>query len=629
MDKNAEKFKVILATPTKGSIQRALKKLKDNQFAWAYFGEDVSKAVFIERQIQDKGTKLEIGKKLQETAKELRQSYIDYIGKLSAENNSLNWWASSVSEKNPFVSKTFLHACYIKTCKSFLNSRDQDCDFVFFIENDRLRNALTNNGSPPKGYEIKKVGMPVLDTLRGIREWAMMSLIKVWFIAESMNRMFLSKYFYTFKRLPRIHRGQNKNKGVTVIHTWIDNRSFDKNGKFHDSYLGELAHHLRERGEEVVIVPYVLSTLSYSTALKNMQKSGEKFLLPYAFLGIKEILSIALNAAFPVPGKKEVPPFEGMDLSELIYDDRRRDWTGIRLVRDLALYNVVRGWKKSGVTINSFIYPFENQTWEKVFNIALREFYPETKTIGYQHSVLSKMLLNYFYSPSESEIIPLPDKIITNGRYLERLFKESGYDPQKVFCGGAIRYANILKESKMSIEDNVTKTRQKFTILVTPSIERNEAAELVWKALGAFKDSEEYEVIIKCHPVMPYNKFARGLGVADLPKNFRLSQRPILELLKETSVLLYTSSTTSIEALAFGVPVIHVESDFLIDRDPLDFVPDFVISAHSPEEIVKHVNGLSMDHEKILSVKREKRQQLVGEVFGEVNDSVYDLFLNR
>ncbi len=292
---------------------------------------------------------------------------------------------------------------------------------------------------------------------------------------------------------------------------------------------------MKTSSAEVAIVPYVLSTMHYSTALKKMEKSGEKFLLPYAFLGIKDISSVAFKIAFSVPQKKDFPLFEGMDISELIYDDFRRDWIGITLPRDLTFHKVVRGWKKFSLNLNSFIYPFENQTWEKVFCLSLREFYPEIKIIGYQHSSISKMLLHYFFSPYESKIIPLPDRIITNGRHTEKLFKESGYDPEKVALGGAIRYENVMKELKIPSQENQLEGA-KSTVLVTTSISGTEAVELIWKAYRAFEDSAMHNVIIKCHPVLPYNKFEKDLINLELSKNFRLSQKSLPKLLKESSV---------------------------------------------------------------------------------------------
>jgi len=165
----------------------------------------------------------------------------------------------------------------------------------------------------------------------------------------------------------------------------------------------------------------------------------------------------------------------------------------------------------------------------------------------------------------------------------------------------------------------------KPVILVTPSIERSEAVALIWKIFKAFGHRGEYKVVIKCHPAMPFEKISGYLNVK-LPKHFIISDTPVAELLKKSNVLLYTDSTTCVEAIAVGVPPVHVESDLSVDLDKLDFNPGVRASARSTEEIVKCVkDAVSMD-ERALSDKKKMWSGVVKELFGNVDDSVYRLF---
>jgi hypothetical protein len=553
MSKSNGKQRVILASPTKGSVLRVLKKFKDNRFLWLYLGKNLSNSITIEHQIISKGEKLTTGKRLQEIAKELRQPYINYIGKLSIENNSLRWWLSSVSEKNPFISTVFLHICYNRLVLEYLKKSEEPQNFVFFIEDRALRRSLLKNIS----YKVELIESDISRIKEDFKEIIWMLLMKGWFIANTIYRVLISKYIFKEEKIFNTDVG-SLNKPFILIHTWIDSRSFGSDRKFRDSYFGDLVNHLSTRDKNVGVVPSVLGTISYVRALKAMGQSKVRFLLPFSFISIYTILSVAIETTIDFPNKKQFLKFNGLDISDLIYEDLKRDWIGKRVASNLLLYYIVKGWKKKGIEIDSFIYTYENHTWEKVFCIALREFYPRTKIIGYQHSTLSKMLMNYFYSKNESGIIPLPDRIITNGRYPEKILKKSGYDPKKVVNGGAIRYKKVLKESKIDVEKQVSNKNQNYTILVTTSIDRTEAAELIWKVLIAFEGSKKYEIIIKYHPVLPYYKFAKVLGNISIPKNFKFSQKPITELLMESRVLLYTSSTTCIESLALGVPVSHV-----------------------------------------------------------------------
>ncbi|MBA7696916.1 hypothetical protein ES703_105570 [subsurface metagenome] len=430
--------------------------------------------------------------------------------------------------------------------------------------------------------------------------------------------MLLARYY----KLNQIPGGRPAGgEGLVLLHNWVDPRSFKAGGKYHDSYFGELTRYLRNKEERVIIVPYILSTVSYRQTLKRMTQSKESFLVPQAFLNIHDIFRLALKHTLNIPKKRAYPSFEGFKISKIIMDDVRKDWRELRVASQLLFHDIVRHWREAGIPIDRFIYTYENHVWEKAYCIALKESYPSTKIIGYQHSTVRKMLLNYFFSKVELPLLPFPDKVITNGKYPERLFKESGYDPRKVVCGGAIRYVSLLNKGK---KPPIKKAVSSPVILVTPLV-KNESIELVWKVLEAFGQMNKYKILLKFHPDCPYRHVAKGLGT--LPEHFIVSDKPLSELLRESRVLLYTSSTTCIEALSLGVPVLHIESDFMVDLDPLDFRPDVSHSARSKDDILKTVEEILAKDQRELSERRIAWKAVVSEIFGPVDESVFDLFL--
>jgi CDP-glycerol glycerophosphotransferase (TagB/SpsB family) len=163
-------------------------------------------------------------------------------------------------------------------------------------------------------------------------------------------------------------------------------------------------------------------------------------------------------------------------------------------------------------------------------------------------------------------------------------------------------------------------------ILVTPSTDRNETIELVWKVLRAFGQMNEYKVIFKFHPDCPYRFIAKGLGI--LPGHFIVSDRLTSELLQESHLLIYTCSTTAIEALAIGIPVLHIKSDLTIDRDNLlDFPSSIRRSAKNKDEIIIMTKEILETDEEELSKQRVRWKEVVSEIFGPVNERTFDLFL--
>jgi len=496
-----------------------------------------------------------------------------------------------------------------------LNSDNNQNHFVFFIENNYLKKCFIRNISNFYGYEFKEIKTGIsTDVFKEMNE---LFIKRTYYIIESILKLIITRFLYRNKI--NIH----ERKDQIFILTWMDLRSFDKNFNYNDPFFGDMPLKLRERGKKIIIVPYILN--NFVSILKSINKSNEEFLLIESFLNIYDILHINIINMLDIPKRKKYPSFVGFEISDIIYDENKRNWREPRTSSLLLLYKFVNKLNRNRVPIDVFIYTYENHIREKILNMALKEYYPETLIIGYQHATVSKMYLDHFFSREELNVLPLPDRLITNGKYYEKLFKESGYPPDKLFCGGAIRYSNLVKSMNITIQKRIRTGPP--SIHVTTSTGMNEAIELLWKVFEAFKNSLEYKIIIKSHPSMPYKYFSKRTDHFKLPSHFSISDQPVTELLKESDILIYTTSSTCVEALALGVPVIHVESDFIVDMEILDFKPEIRYSARNKEALKEQVVSILKMKEKDLLEKRVEWRQTALEIFGNIDEKTYDLFL--
>lgn len=625
MNDNAVEGKILICPTTKRSIHKVSKVVGKNHFKWAYFGENVPDAVAVEKLLGAKGEWIDIADILQETADTLRQPYIDYIGKLSLQHNSMLWWASSLSEKNPFISKTFLYFCYVKVSLLLLELHKQE-NLILFVENRVLSLSLVKNISEILGRDVVHFEPKFSHFLESLTDRMEFIVKHAWFVINNIYRILLTQHIYHLNKTDLFCENGNSNNDLILLHTWIDHRSFSQNNTFNDAYFGKLSNYIAKKMKNVIIVPYILHTVSYKKAIKKLINSNQQILIPSAYLKLSDILHVFKETMKP-PIEKEYPCFEDIDISILIYNDNLNDWKEARITSNLLLYHVVKNWKKRGIPIERFIYTFENHIWEKIYCTAFREYYPFTTLVGYQHAAISKMYLNYFISDHEHAIIPFPDKVITNGKYSTDLLLDSGYDSNKLICGGAIRYEYLIETLKQPAQKRLNKHNRSMNILVTTSIDKNEAAELIIKVLKAFESNDMYNVIIKCHPLMPYQQIANELGITSLPEHFTISMEPISVLLSNCDLLLYTSSTTCIEALAFEVPILHVGSNFIIDRDVLDSISNLHSSAKTIEDIQIEVSKLMRMDSDELYKKNIISKDIAKSIFGDVNYLVYDMFL--
>jgi len=616
---------ILVCSPTKRSIRAISKVVGNNCFKWVYLGEDVANAIAVEKCIGKSGERIDIADTLQETARTLRQPYIDYIGKLSVEYNSMLWWAGSLSEKNPFISKTFLYSCYIKVAFLLLESHKQD-DLILFVENRALRLSLVKNISETLGCDVVHLEPKFSYVLESLTDNMEFIIKHGWFLVKNIYRIILTQHIYNLNKTDYFHKKDKSENDLILLHTWIDHRSFSQDNTFHDTYFGKLNSYIAGKNKNIIIVPYILHTVSYTKTIKKLVDCNKQFFIPSAYLKILDVIH-AFKATMKKPPKKVYPYFEDIDISSLVYNDNLSDWKDTRMVSNLLFYYVVKNWKKRGIPIERFIHTFENHMWEKVYCIAFREYYPLATLVGYQHAAISKMYLNYFISDNEHAIIPFPDKVITNGKYSTDLLLDSGYNSNKLICGGAIRYEYLIEILKQPVQKKLTKHNRSMNILVTSSIDKNEAIELILKVLEAFESNDMYNFIIKCHPVMPYQQIASELGITSLPAHFTVSMEPMSALLSNCDLLLYTSSTTCIEALAAEVPILHVGSNFIIDRDVLDSMSNLHSSAKTVEDIQIEVSKLMERDSDELYKKNMISKDIAKSFFGEVNDLVFDMFL--
>lgn len=616
--------RIIICSPKKSNIDKILKNVGDNQFKWAYFGENIPNTIYIDEKFIGKGKRLNIGNELQKIANAFRQPYIEYIGNLSVKNNSILWWVSSLSEKNPYISKTFLYSCYIRVAQSLIENNSNT--IVFFVENRALRLSFVSNIRSTLNHEIIHIE-PKLPTFFDSFIDTLEFIIKhVWFLLNNVYRIILVKHIYKLNKM--IHfKDKNENKDdLVLLHTWVDKRSFSKDNTFHDAYFGALKDYIKEKNKNVVIIPSFLHTVSYSKSVKKILNCEENFLIPAAFLKLSDILKI-LTMVVRKPDKKSYPYFENLDISYLAYNDYFNDWKNTRVASNLLFYCLIKNLKDSSLSIERLIYTYENHTWEKVFCMAFRDFFPLATIIGYQHGGFSMMLMNYFFSENERHMIPFPHKVITNGRYFENIFLRSGYDPTKTQCGGAIRYEYLTIPSKQTTQQNKIK-RDAINILVAPSIGKNDATELVYKVVRAFESLDMCNIILKFHPVMPYQQIANEINITSLPEHFKVSLQPISELLMECDLLLYTESTTCLEAIATGVHPINVSSDIVIDCDFLDLVPEVRSKVRTENEIRSKVQELlEMNPDEFYKTKINAKK-IANEFLGEVDNSIFDMFLS-
>ena len=309
-----------------------------------------------------------------------------------------------------------------------------------------------------------------------------------------------------------------------------------------------------------------------------------------------------------------------IDVSYLVRKSMKREFISTRFYCNLLMFYAVKSLVQK-IKVHKYYYPFENRAFEKMAVLALRKFSPATTIIGYQHAALTLKHVNFFIEKEEAEIIPLPDKIFTMGSITRGIMEKTFHFTKEILHEGcALRKTDTNGKSK-SYFDKI-----KY-ILVVLSTDLKEYIGVLKFLNEAFKGGADYVVQIRPHPVIPLEDAISMFPYLTFQYKKQEVNVSLRDALNQADVVLYVSSTLTIEALAWGIPVIFLDIGDFLNTDPIFNFYDFkwVCNESSRlKRILKNIENLSKE-EYIIS--QEKGREFANRYFYPVNEVTLEEFL--
>jgi hypothetical protein len=346
-----------------------------------------------------------------------------------------------------------------------------------------------------------------------------------------------------------------------VIRTWVYDRSIDEHGKYHDSFFGVLPEFI-QKNRNLVIIAGIIG--DFPNVAWKARSVNEFIIIPQEyFLSFFDPVRAIIDARKNTIRIEEDVFFLGNDILAILQAELERDFTFF--VPHQYLYSFwIRRMQKM-FPIETFVTTYENNPWEKVCFLSLRQNQDQIKIYGYQHAVLALSSLNMVVSSVEKTIIPLPDKIITIGEITKRFLEERGkIPPEIVKIGCGLRFIqSIPSENKFCTKN--------YCLLVAPEGGLSESVNLVTFVFNALKNVKNLKVIIRSHPELPFDQYSKYLHF-DISRHpqFSLSTVPdIQEDLAACDILIYRGSSVAIDGLKTGMGLIHVKLQDILPVDPL------------------------------------------------------------
>lgn len=569
---------------------------------WIFLSQDYIEYLRWKEIIKDKLESIEINEDLQKTAHHLRRPYMDLIAEMGHKYQSPAWWASRIAEKNTAISYLFLYCCYLRLIKEKLLLLNGTLFLV--CESWEVLRSL-EECAKGLGWDSRWVKRP-FPAQPPLILWKRMIGGILRFLYKAVLGKLAGPGSVNFK----------ENLPGVLIHTYVDEGCFQKNGVFKDRYFPGLKEWLEKNGYSVWTLPVLYNLKrSYRSAWKWFKQTGQKFINPYRYYRISDYLFAIREALKQVFLPKGPVTLEGMDVSLLFLAERMGSSFGT--LDSLLYYRLPQRLSQAGLKMDRLILEYENMINEKLLILGFRKYLPEVKLISFQHGALYPLLLCNYVTREEAEYAPLPDRVICNGEFFREILIQEGMSPERVVAGPALRYAHLWKAEE--------KVEKSIDLLIPLPLMDREAVELLSKVSRAFRDRPDLKIVLKPHPMSSAEKI---LGrVKDIPSHFKLAQVSMQELIFKARVMVAISSSSIYEALAAGVPVVVVGREAALDLNPLGFYNEMDKVFISPDQIREEASRLMSFSEEELNTYREYGKRILKSSFNPINDETLSVFV--
>ena len=549
-----------------------------------------------------------------ETFSEITEPLLELSSKLNKEHNSLEWWGGHIASRANTATPLFHNIIFLFCAKKILSGGDKD--IVFITDSYALSGCIAETAQK-MGYNVIVQKGRITEWVRKIRQQVLNAAHITYFLLQA----FRTHLFVTRIIKPNRNR-KTENKKRIVIRSWITRGTVNSSGEFKDRNFGVLPEWMQSKEYEVLTLPMFFNMDKSEHVFYATIKDNERFLIPEHYLRWKDYFKVVYDAYKLSRHRIQNAKLNKTDISPLFNEIIRGRGISEYPFKLNLCYPLLKRLKEEGIEIDSFFYAFECNAPEKQFILACRRFFPNSRILGFQHTVFLKNLITYRLSPDEKNHHPLPDKIVCSGSIYMKLHKEAGFSPEILLSGPNLRFGAVHIEKTV---EAVNAGRKKM-LLLPVTFSYNLAFDLFIKVKEALKNSQDYYVYIRNHPLLSKETLIRflkkigmdGVGFAD--------DGTIQVWLKRSYAVISTGgSVTILEAIIAGVPVIRIIPDNTFFFDPFawsDYPLDPISTSEEIEKQLHLIGKLKRDNNIFNAIAK----RTLTEYFTEPNEENLKVF---
>ena len=518
-----------------------------------------------------------------EVATSCRKKYNDIV--TSASNpilSNIDWWSENASSRNTYASALFHNVCCIELLKTIID-KDLSIPKKIIVDSKELLRIiqLIKEEYLLEGMEIvyrEDISKKVKSFLR--------YFYYEWFCLVRMARIILSRV------VPYKKSYINTGKPLVLIDTFITSSYINE-----DRWYGSFWDHLdREAKKEIFFVPSVVdsSLTKFYRILKGIRSSERNYILKEDYLTFTDVV-YAYKHKYRVKSIQIGKCFLGKtDITGLVEEDLFTNRDIHSIMESLLTYRFLKNLSLTSLNIRLFIDWFEGHSLDKMWNLGIHNFFPNTKRIAYETFRSFPFYLSTYPIEVERKAEVIPDVFAVQGVGCIEPIREF-LPKQEVISVPAFKNEYIWKDrTDVNLINKVVLVAFPISVKTSAKI----LDFLIENSINSASDDIIYE--LKPHPVVKASAI-RKLLKNQIPKNFRFTKERIFhKLLFKSSLLITEASSVCLEALAVGKPVIIIENTSGLTYDPIpnEISKDMYMkckSVHELEFALKKFLFLSQD----------------------------------
>lgn len=480
----------------------------------------------------------------------------------------LDWWVEGPASRNTFASPLYHNLCCLLLVEYLIKNK-LFCFSKVLVDNSALQIILIQLF---KDFDISDCRLIYIR--KKFTKKIKSKLALPFFIFQKSIQLLISRLS------GKINIKDVMGKSLVLVDTYMLEKFTNK-----DRWYGEFWTNLStDTKANTYFIPTIVQTpvTKMHKVYKDLRSNSRNFIIKEDFLNFKNIFKIASH--FWNIRKMKIEPFIFLncDIGPLVKEELLNNTDKFSVIESLLNFDFVRNLRNQNIDVALSIDWFEGHGVDKSWSFAFHSFYPETTIVGYRAFHSFPTYLCSFPIPIEYEAKCLPDEIAIQGEGSRKSLTE-------FFPKLGVRIIPSFKSAYVWDFDYKYNTKKNMALITLPisidmSIEMIKNIQRV-KVFLNFDDTNN-PFIIKPHPTHNVRLIKEIVRKIDLDIQVT-EEKSFSTALNNTSVLLTDASSTCLEALACGIPVIIMPNTGGLSYNPLpDSIPSKIYyNAKTTEEI--------------------------------------------